>query len=157
MVIARSRLDIPEKLNPSALGVTHRIEIAEFYDNEVVEQNTLNTLVLKFNDSEFPVDEDAPTFEQVESIIKWLEVLPEASILLITCFAGVSRSTAIAALAHAVLEFRVKNRLPKLDELKENLIHSCRGTPSPNGLILAYGDLVFNTTLFTDLFWAFKT
>lgn len=154
MILARSRMLIPEKLNPENLGVTHQLQINEFHDNGVEELETENQLILKFDDSEFPADEAAITLAKADRIVSWLRRMPEEATLLITCFAGSSRSTACAAIAHCISEYKATKKYPSLDTLKTNLLHSCVGFPSPNGLVLTYGDQLLKTNVLTDLYWA---
>lgn len=150
MILARSRLTIPALIQP-----THQIRVIEKYDSEE-ESTSPVELVLKFDDTEELQDERAVSYLQVERMVRWLQALPNEFTLMITCFAGSSRSPAIAAVAHSILEYKTNKTYPKVEGLAACLISSCTGIPNPNGLILTYADQILGTTLLTDLYWTFK-
>lgn len=91
-----------------------------------------NWLSVEMNDVASRHHSGAPTRGQVNYVLEWIKQLPEDAHVLIHCFAGISRSTAIA------LSAKVMQGMP-IDEavawLKDHRPVAC-----PNPIITKYAD-----------------
>lgn len=83
-------------------------------------------------------DEDAPTKKQVEEILNWAKKLPDDSRIIVHCFAGVSRSTAIALIIK-VQELGIDKIATAISWLK-----SIRPQACPNPVITHFADEILN-------------
>ena len=119
-------------------GVTHVISLLVEDDRSLVKLpwgfNPANHLFLDMDDVINPESDLAPTRHQVLQILNWTKNLPHDSVLLVHCFAGVSRSTA-AALAIKVQELGVD----QIDDAIAWLI-SVRPQAFPNPVIIQIAD-----------------
>lgn len=79
-------------------------------------------------------DDDAPTKKQVSEILNWAKKLNQDSVLLVHCFGGVSRSTAIA-LSIMVQHLGIDKIEIAIEWLKEIRPQAC-----PNPVITRFAD-----------------
>jgi predicted protein tyrosine phosphatase len=94
--------------------------------------------MVHFEDTFIKNYDRSPTYEQVADCLEWSSKLPENSVLLVHCEAGVSRSTAMAL---AILV--QKNGVDKLDECVQYL-KKIRPQACPNPLVSEYADAFLN-------------
>ena len=100
--------------------------------------NRDNAKLVNMLDVEGRWDYGAPKFEQFVDIMNWSANLPEDAILVVHCYAGVSRSTA-TALGIMVQKYG----LDKIDWCASKLLE-IRDIASPNMLIAEYIDTILN-------------
>lgn len=93
-----------------------------------------NWLLVNFSDVHEIFNHNAPTEEDIEKVLKWAKKLPDDVILLVHCYAGVSRSTAMAM---AILVQYYGN--DKIDECIK-MIHEVRPQSCPNPLVTEFAD-----------------
>jgi predicted protein tyrosine phosphatase len=120
----------------SKVGVTHLLTLLDpgerpFLHPHFDRKNWLHIPVEDVLDSG---GRNAPTREIVERILDWGKTLPQDAVVLVACFAGVSRSTA-AALVLLVQHHGVD----KIDHCIDLLL-KVRPQACPNGLITLHGD-----------------
>lgn len=93
-----------------------------------------NHLQLWFEDEEDPTRFGAPTLEHAQIILKWAQNLPVDSRVVVHCFAGACRSTAIG-----IALWLQHNGTDRLDEAAAWLVE-CRPRACPNMLLAAHFD-----------------
>jgi predicted protein tyrosine phosphatase len=81
-----------------------------------------------------PIHKNAPTMETVAQILAWGSTLPVDAVVIVACFAGVSRSTAAA-----LLLLVQHHGIDKVDGCIDLLL-KVRPQACPNSLITLYGD-----------------
>lgn len=117
--------------------ITHAISALSNWELEAVGfrklDDSIDWRIFEMDDVLEHTDPDAPTKEQVSEILAWTKDLKDARIL-VHCFAGVSRSTAIA-LVIKVQELGID----KIDEAIEWL-RSVRPQACPNPVITRFAD-----------------
>lgn len=120
----------------SKVGATHVLSLLDPGKRPWLHPSTSsqNWKLLTFEDVEDPSYDRAPTQEHVEQILAWARKLPNDTVLLVHCEAGISRSPA-AALAILVQYHGVD----KIDQCLD-LLFGVRPESAPNLLIAKYAD-----------------
>jgi predicted protein tyrosine phosphatase len=115
-------------------SITHLISILDVKDTIPVAKkfNKNNKLTLFFDDTFDKTNLFAPSKQDVIDILNWTALLPEDANLLIHCFAGISRSTAVAL---AVLVQKYKNVDKAIKQLQ-----IIRPIACPNSIISELAD-----------------
>lgn len=91
-----------------------------------------NILKMQFDDVILANAAHAPTVEQVDQMLSWARKIPANEDLVVHCWAGISRSSAIAIAIHA-------DRYGKIDEAIQHIKHT-RPLICPNPVISKYAD-----------------
>lgn len=118
-------------------GITHVISAVMDWELETVGFAGFNRKVdwriFEMDDVLEHTDDDAPTKEQVAEILAWAKDLEDPKIL-VHCFAGVSRSTAIALI--------IKVQSLGIDKINEAIewLRAVRPQACPNPVITKFAD-----------------
>lgn len=118
------------------VGATHVLSLLDPGDRPVLHLSTplQNWLLINFDDTRNEFSANAPTEDDVIKFMEWAKKLPNDAILLVHCFAGVSRSTA-AAMA-ILVQYYGKD---KIDECIK-MVHDVRPQACPNPIITQIAD-----------------
>jgi predicted protein tyrosine phosphatase len=119
-------------------NITHVITLLmpkDYFEFKLpVHFNKANHLYLIMDDKIDAAAENAPTKSQINCILTWANNLPKNAKLLVHCYAGISRSTAVA------LAIKVQNDgLDKIEQSVDWLVNH-RSIACPNPVICQYAD-----------------
>lgn len=140
-ILVCSKSMVPDMVSDH--NVTHIISLLDPRDSlPLTSQITsCERLHLVFEDVLDETDKNAPTREQVQTLLSWTKNLPRDAVVLIHCFAGISRSTAAAI---GILAQETKNIEKSIEIIKSQRPNLC-----PNPVISKFADdiLGFNGQL----------
>lgn len=133
-IFVSNRTAVSEKTKE--LGITHILSLLDPHKRPLLHPmfNRENQLLLHFEDNLKAGDPNSPELWHVQQFLDWGKKLPEDSVLLVHCEAGVSRSTA-AALALLVQFYGVD----RINECVQMLL-DVRPFACPNCLISQMAD-----------------
>jgi len=121
-------------------GVTHLVSIVDPGDQLFLTPRLkeVNLLSLKFDDVLDEHELFAPTRKDVECILDFTKELPDDAVVLVHCFAGVSRSTAAAAAI--VAQNLLQNGFTDVADRSVETVREVRPMLCPNPIISKFAD-----------------
>lgn len=116
-------------------NITHIISTLDPGDRITAPSYITDHLLLTFDDIEEPNEKYSPKLEDVAEILEWSRKLKDEDRVLIHCWAGVSRSTALA------LAVWIQHHGKDYEAARKWLVET-RPIACPNRLIAEYADMI---------------